>query len=237
MWRNACKRLYYSIHAVLLKTSRSGNTPLSWHTNGSCFRIKNEPEPLFITSAHVVLDEDNRPYDENDIALVLFLPGKRAAPCSVQIIFIEESSDIAVLRAAKEAQDTVPALFSEPCILEIGSAVASIGFPIPPPPETHLGGGRLKVIRRLSTGFISSADISVNFNQATENLKHYEINMLTYPGISGAPVFDIHGLVVGINRGGLLVGQSYTAYAYAIRSPEIFACLRQNKIRIEFGNP
>jgi hypothetical protein len=59
--------------------------------------------------------------------------------------------------------------------------------------------------------------------------------MLSYPGLSGSPVFDIEGRVIGINRGSALFLHNIASYAYAIQSPEIIECLGKNHIEIELS--
>jgi S1-C subfamily serine protease len=237
MWRTAYKKILYSVHAVLLETPKSGTQPKYWQTIGTSFSIKGKPNPLLITNAHVVCNENGIPYNEKHLALAAIMPEGKAGVAGVGIRFIEKSLDIAVFEVSKEALDIVPATFAKPAVLEIGTAVASVGFPIPPKPKLRLGGGSLTIIKRLATGFISTHDMKPEFDRESSELKHYEINMLSYPGLSGAPVFDIKGLVIGINRGNILISRdNFAAYAYAIRGPEIIEYLEKNNIKIEINS-
>lgn len=237
MWRAAYKKILYSVHAVLLETPRSATQPRYWQTIGTSFAIKGRPNPLLITNAHVVCAPNGTPYDQKRLALAAMMPENKARVAGVAIISIAKNIDIAVLEASKEALDIVPAAFAQPVVLDIGTSVASVGFPIPPAPKLRPGGGSLDVIKRLATGYISSCDTKPEFDQETTGLKHYEINMLSYPGLSGAPVFDINGSVVGMNRGNIAFGEgNVAAYAYAIRGIEIIEYLGRNNIKIEISS-
>jgi len=237
MWQKGCEQMLYSVGAILLKTPAAGNQPMRWNTIGTSFMIKGKPDLFFITNTHVICNKDGKDYNEKDLALVTFLPGPRAAICGIKIEFVEKGLDIAVLSSSKEGEDAKPVLFAKPSVLGMGSSVASIGFPIPPAPKTiDSKRGSLTVVKRLSTGFISSIDFRPNLGPAVADLGHYEINMLAYPGLSGAPVFDINGLVIGLNRGGLKYYGNFAAYACAVRSAEIIACLKEHNIEVELGS-
>jgi hypothetical protein len=233
MWRDACKKLKFKIHAVLLETPKLGNRPRCFNTLGTAFAIKGKPEPLFLTNAHVVCKDSGEIRNEKYLVLTAFLPGPSAVQSYIRILHLEKTLDIAVVRALSGKDDISPVTFAEPSILERGTAVASIGFPIPPRPELYQGGGGLHVVQRLATGFISQPSIKQHFPPAAKELEHYEINMLSYPGLSGAPVFNIEGLVIGMNRGSLLHKKNIAAYAYAIRAPEIIEFLQKNNIRVD----
>jgi hypothetical protein len=237
MWRAAYKKILYSVHAVLLETPRSATQPRYWQTIGTSFAIKGRPNPLLITNAHVVCAPNGTPYDQKRLVLAAIMPESKAGIAGVAIKSIEKNIDIAVFEVSKEAFDIMPAVFAKPVVLEIGTAVASVGFPIPPKPKLRPGGGSLDIIKRLATGYISIHDSKPEFDRETRELKHYEINMLSYPGLSGAPVFDINGFVVGMNRGNILVGGgNVAAYAYAIRGTEIIEYLKRNNIEIEINS-
>src|SRR4030042_3136803 len=78
MWQKACDRMFYSVHAVLLKTPPAGNQPLRWDTIGSSFMISGKPDLFFITNAHVICDSSGNSLREENLALAVFLPGLRA---------------------------------------------------------------------------------------------------------------------------------------------------------------
>jgi S1-C subfamily serine protease len=242
MWQKACKRFSYSVQAILLKTAREGGKGFIWQNIGTSFAIKRKPNPLFITNAHVICSNNGEPYNNKNLAFVAHHSSEKPIICGIDIKFIDKTLDIAVFEASKEGEDISPVIFAEPTVLQIGASVASIGFPIPENPKLTPTGGQLSTNRRLATGFISSNECLSNFGILTKELKHYEINMFSYPGLSGAPVFNIDGFVVGINCGNLsyieqvgssLYSQHVTAYAYAIRGHEIIMCMEKNGIEIE----
>jgi len=233
VWQKACKWFSYSVQAILLKTAKPGDRGLIWQNIGTSFAIKRKPNPLFITNAHVICSDNGEPYDNKNLAFVTHLSSDKAVVCGISIKIIEKTLDIAVFEASKEGEDILPVRFADPTVLQIGTSVASIGFPIPKDPILTPTGGQLTTNRRLATGFISSNECLVKFDQLTRALKHYEINMFSYPGLSGAPVFDINGFVVGINRGSRLFETNIAAYGYAIRGHEIIMCMEKNGIEIE----
>jgi hypothetical protein len=163
MWQEACKRFTHSVHAILLETPRAGRRPRNIETIGTSFSIKGKPDPFFITNAHVICKESGEAYDEKNLILAPYLPDGKGAACGIGILFIEKSLDIAVFRASEDAESAVPAVFAKPTILEVGTPVASIGFPIPPKTELYPGGGKFKIIKRLATGFISGNNMQINF--------------------------------------------------------------------------
>lgn len=230
MWRSACKIISCSVHAVLCEIPESSRHPRHWRTLGSAFAIRSEPQPFLITSAHVVCDDAGIPLKDKRLALMAFLPNTRGAVAGIAVRYLSKEYDIAILEASTNAKEIVPMTFEPPSVLEVGTAIATMGFPIPDEPETHPGGGSLLVEKRIATGFVSRPDIKANFDRESESLLHYELNMLTYSGLSGAPIFDICGFVVGMNRGGMEFCNIPVAYAYAVRGIEIIKYLSENHI-------
>jgi S1-C subfamily serine protease len=200
MWRAACKQLIASVHPVLRKSQPKPGVDV-WQTIGSAFCINHDFNPTFITNAHVVHDGHGNPIKDNSLALVALAPG--GAPAGLSVRMFDRELDIAVCEASKEGSVAQPVSFCGVPLLETGTAVASMGFPIPEQPELSPAGGTLIINKRLATGFLSNQGMVAKMVDWpwTDSLLHYELNLLSYPGISGGPVFDIEGRVAGVNRG------------------------------------
>jgi len=163
-----------------------------------------------------------------DLAVIVFLyPESAAAGISVWTLIPE--LDLAVLRAGSEAARAKPIVFAGRGLLPPGRPVAGLGFPTPDRPVMHTTGGQLTVSRRLATGYISG-EVTARFEDApwtAEDLPHYEVNMLSYPGLSGSPLLDVEGRVVGVNRGIRRHGQQIAAYSFSLRNQEVCRLLEE----------
>ncbi len=230
MWQKACKRISYSVQAVLLETREKGSKAVRWDNVGTSFAIGGKTGPFFITSAHVVCDLNGKPCDPKRLALSGHINGKKAVICGVGIVHIDQSIDIAVLEGSREGEAILPVTFAGPNILSVGTPVASMGYPIPAEPELTESGGHLTTARRLATGFVSAGDSLPEFDSQTAKLNQYEINMFSYPGLSGAPVFNLDGRVIGMNRGSLELRGHEAAYAYAVRGVELVKWLKIKEV-------
>lgn len=80
-------------------------------------------------------DTNGIPFPDKRLALTIFGSGGGAAIAGIAVRYISKEFDIVILEASKEASIISPIMFSKPDIIEIGAAVASIGFPIPPRPD------------------------------------------------------------------------------------------------------
>lgn len=230
MWRTACKRLDHSVHPVLLRTPKTSTLPELWQTIGTAFAINHKYNPTFITNAHVILDADGNQISDDDLAIYALTPEGGVAGFSPMIVAKE--LDIAVCEASKEAAVAVPVTFASTEPAAVGTAVASLGFPIPDAPEITPKGSHLYVSERLATGFISSTSRPAKMPEWpwSDGLPHYEVNMFLYPGISGGPVFDQAGRVLGVNRGGRLHEKHVTAYGITVRNAELLPFLDQHHV-------
>jgi S1-C subfamily serine protease len=226
-WETACERMTNSVHAVISKRIVKGN-PL-WITSGTAFLISLDPYPILVTNAHLVADKNRNLRPE--IALGVFsYPSAAAAGLRVRVFAPE--LDLAILRASPEAAIGKVVTFSDRAPLPRGAPVASLGFPIPAAPRLRESGGSLSINLRLATGFISSSDhTGLSFDDAPwtpNDLPYYELNMLSYPGISGGPLFNLDGTIVGVSRGSRTYNQQIAAYAYALRNREVLQLLEDN---------
>jgi S1-C subfamily serine protease len=229
MWRPACAKLDKSVHPVLVKTGSKGGLD-SWEVIGSAFCINHKYNPTFITNAHVVVDDHGNQIPDASLALLALAPGGGIAGFSVMLL--SKEFDVAVCEASKEAAVATPVSFAGSSPIEIGAAVASLGFPIPERPEVTPRGGTLYVSERLATGFVSNNGTLAKMPDWhwTDKLLHYEFNMLSYPGISGGPVFDIEARVIGVNRGSRLHQGHVAAYAIGVRNEELLPLLSKHRI-------
>lgn len=226
MWENACEVTKHSVYAIVRKLQVEGHTV--WHTAGSAFLIGHKPFPTFLTNAHVVADE--QPKVHPDLALVALRP---AAVLGLRVRELIPKLDLAVLDGSLQEPPGKPVVFARKEPLPAGRAIAGFGFPIPAGPVLKGGRGHLTVERRLATGYVSSPETAARFEDASwtpDDLLHYELNMLAYPGISGGPIVDVSGNVVGVNRGSRIHGQQVAAYSYALRNQEILTYLEEKGI-------
>ncbi len=228
MWQQACSAIQYSIHPVIRKQQVEGRT--IWHTLGTAFLITCEPHVYFLTNAHVVT-ENGASLQESDLALGLVTT--TAGVAGLRVHAIAPSIDLAVLMASEDAKQLKPVSFAGASPLAIGTPVASMGFPLPSLPVLNETGGNLSLERRFAAGFVSTPTApmpSLSSSSPSDAISHYELNMLSYPGISGSPVFDVHGKVVGMCAATRLHNQQVAAYAIALRNEEIFQFLDSSKI-------
>jgi S1-C subfamily serine protease len=133
--------------------------------------------------------------------------GGQAVVAKLKLRDLTKEMDLAIIEASPEAAAVPPVTFAPRDVLPIGAAVAATGFPIPDLPilDPSKGVGQLLISRRLATGYVSNYAAEGKTNDwpfVPDTLYHYETNMLTYGGISGGPVFDFNGRVVGLHRGG-----------------------------------
>jgi S1-C subfamily serine protease len=222
-WEIACERMMNSIHAVISESVFEGIP--RWRTLGTAFLISLNPYPILITNAHVVADKTRNL--RQGLALTVFgYPSAAVAGLRVQVFAPE--LDLAVLRASPEAAIGKVVTFSNKVPLPRGAAIASLGFPIPETPKFTESRGNLRINLRLAAGFISANEFSgfvaQDYDWPPHDLLHYELYMLSYRGISGGPLFNIDGQVVGLIRGG------QEAYTYALRNSEVLQLLESNGV-------
>lgn len=226
MWQKACELVKPSIAVIIRKTVNDDR--LTWRTVGTAFQISDYPQPTFMTCAHVLVNGHGK---ENFEHAIFSSFGKTdGSSRGIKITHISLDLDIAIFVSDEGAKCKNILGFSD-SVLEMGTSIAAIGFPNPKSPELFdQSGGRLQLRMRFSAGYISSNDTTIRLPQTLYtllDLKHYEMNMFSYPGLSGAPVFDLEGNIFGMVRGTDLteVGQQYSTascYSYANRSIELY---------------
>jgi S1-C subfamily serine protease len=231
-WESAIERMKHGVHAVISKGIFKGRP--AWMTLGTAFLISLDPHPTLTTNAHVVADITLSIRQE--LALGVFAYPSAAA-AGLRVRMLEPGLDLAILDASPEAAIGKVMTFSDKAPLPAGTAIASLGFPIPQAPVLTETGGRLSINLRLATGFTSSPDYRGLFFQdapwTTPDLQHYELNMLSYGGISGGPLFNLDGKIIGVVRGGLQYNQQVAAYTYSLRNGEVLEFLESKGVPYE----
>lgn len=230
MWRHAYQRLSSSVQPVIQRLDATDKHPLVYVTVGTAFCINQHYNPTFITCGHVVADGQGEPL-RNLVTMGMYPgTGRRPAPAAAfSVLALDKELDIAVLEASKEAAVAVPVVFAEE-VVQGGLSVASLGFPLPPSPEFSDGSGRLPIAKRLATGHVSTNEaqcVIPDWPWVDKSVLHYELNMFVYGGISGGPVFDLDGRVVGVSRGSQQEATSTAGYGYATRNIELFDVLER----------
>lgn len=231
MWQDACESINQSVAVIVRKTVDKKGDDV-WRTVGTAFQISNKPLPTFLTCAHVLLDGHGR--DRWEHVLISGFGTTRCLPAGIRIEHTSLELDAVVFVSGNEANCKSVSGFSS-TVLTMGNPVAAIGFPLPKQPELYEKSGSLHVNMRFSAGYISSHEASARLDKTLYtllDLKHYEMNMFCYPGLSGGPLFDLEANIVGMVRGTALVTGNHewstaAAYSYADRSVEI----------IDFLNP
>ena len=230
MWQQACAGLDRSVHAVITQVPATSAVPMHWRTLGTAFAIDHEHNPTFLTNAHVVINAQGQP--RTDLALAIL--GNSGAIAGASVRILELGLDLAVVEASTEAAQAVPVTFASRTPPKVGTSVASLGFPIPEAAIHTPTGGQLSIRRKFAQGALSNPLIPCvipTYPWAPADLYHYELNMLYYPGISGGPLFDIQGRVLGVNRGSANIGSQIASYAFALRNAEVLDLLDTHHIK------
>jgi hypothetical protein len=236
MWSPAYARIRPSVAALVLKHERK-KPRIEWRVAGTAIFLGRSPLPTFLTCAHVLLDGHHQ--QRGEFTCLTWEAGSKTVPLGVRVEHVFPEIDAAVFVTGHEVFGS-PASFSERD-LRLGASVAALGVPLPNEPELHAdGGGTVNVQLRLTTGFVSSSDALARLPETrytSPDLEHYELNMFAYPGISGGPLFDISGFVVGMMRGTRLARSEVVApYSYADRNRELLSVLRQKGVPFELAS-
>lgn len=243
MWRDAVEEIEPSVAVVLenLSVDLGDDEFELWHVLGTAFCIHNDDHPLFLTNEHVArethklnLEVEDAPEAEEiageelegsrkELALV-GRPGQggEALAVGAEIWQVERNLDLAILASSPGGTRFTPAVFSENN-LRTGAPVATMGYPLQKQPELEPGGGRLELVRRFVAGWVGS-QVPRETDGGGE-FPHYEIDIKSYPGISGAPCFGTDGRVTGVMRGSFMHGDA-AVFGYAVRNQELLPALR-----------
>jgi len=205
--------------------------------SGACFAVAKDPLPIFLSCAHVLLDGHHRAEHPLLLSTGFGQPGSHP-PRGVTILAVKPEIDAVLFRAMGEVHCKTVA-FANSTDVANGLSVAALGCPLPSATEWFVAGadglatGQLSVQLRLAAGWMSQDSAHARLPETlytSPDLLHYELNMLGYPGISGGPLFNVSGEVIGMMRGTKLhAGQQVAPYAYADRLNEISEFLTENR--------
>jgi S1-C subfamily serine protease len=229
MWEAAAAYHTWTTHVIvgprMINQQPHGTVTVPVSPFGTCFLLNSRNQ--FLTNAHVVREANGCNREKLKICMRVdpdvFLE-------DAQIVAVGTDVDLAVLEV-QQVGKTRSVVFGGPELPSIGSAVATMGFPVPDTHVTSASTGEVRMGRRLSTGFVSNWAYDMAFPPHDPVRRtHTELNLLSYGGNSGAPVFNLTGAVIGVNRGSRLHGQQVSAYSYAIRNRDTFSFLHANGV-------
>ncbi len=104
-----------------------------------------------------------------------------------ELVGIDATSDVAVLKIDAPAEDLFPVVFGDSTKLRVGQRVFAIGNPF-------------GLERTLTTGIVSSLNRSLPSRLAHRTIKQViQIDAAINPGSSGGPLLDSRGRVIGVN--------------------------------------
>ena len=213
-----------SVHALVRNREPLEDQPPLWEVIGSAFCISRDPNPTFLTCAHVVALAPEHHYDR--LALTVLAPGGAAAGVSIRVLFPE--LDIALLESSPEGLAAEPAPIWNGPPPEIGLSVGALGFPLPEAPKLSPTGGSLDIHERLATGHLSGLTAIGEMKEwrfAKPTLTHLESTFHSYGGMSGGPLFTTEGHVIGVCRGGRRYADGIASFSLAVPMPDILATL------------
>ena len=233
MWESACARVTNSAAGLVTPHIRKDESVV-WRVAGSAFMVARQPQPTFLTCAHVLLDGHQRARGRFKAATGFGALGSHPVVPDLTILAVKSEIDATLFQVDADVRCT-PVVFASVPQMATGMAVAALGCPLPSEYESVGGGvGSLAVELRLAVGWVSSIGSYVRFPATlytSPDLLHHEINTLGYPGISGAPLFNLEGTVVGMMRGTKLdKGQVVAPYSYANRLAELLDFLNESGI-------
>lgn len=154
--------------------------------SGSGFIVKSLGDEIYIvTSRHVVSDEESGqssvgPEVKVDIMFHPGMPGERLI-ANVEIVTVDEESDLAVLRVIASAQLPTPLEPADERSLAEGMSAYLFGFP---------GGVQKITVNKVSVSQLRWDDHNT--------ICDIQLNGDLKPGDSGGPVVDGNGRVIGV---------------------------------------
>ena len=228
MWQSPCAVVSRSVAIILQQKTNSAGKP-EVRVLGTAFLIANDPMPTFLTCAHVMLDGHQRPRG----TCVVAFGNAAGGPVITEAVVDQVAPELdAMTFVARSSAAGSAVTFNPRPAAPMGAPVAVIGAPLPEAPTVYAdGNSSLDIQLRLSAGWVSSSEAMVRLPDTlytNPELRHYELNLHAFPGISGGPVFDSGGQVIGMVRGTRLApGKVVAPYAYADRTSELLRFLTQ----------
>jgi len=192
-WTTAAERVRPSVHSVWGSKPALGAGLTAFAPLGTAFA--NERDRL-LTNAHVVMRSDSTPVPRLHV-LVQTDSGSTLWPA--RVLAVDGARDLALLaiadttlRPVRWGEDRAP----------MGMPLATIGYGLPEGGVVDTAGSAVKteytVFRRFSAGHSSGYRTLVPNDPSTNVL---ELDLFIFPGVSGAPTFDLDGRVIGVARG------------------------------------
>ena len=188
----------------------TGKIPAGLTERGTTFYVGND---LWMSARHVINDECKR--------IIMIVDGKNV---DAQIKYLDESADFAMVSA--KLPKPVPALPIATQEMEEDHAAYTFGFPqgiLGGTAVTYLGRTRLKL-----GGFLSGSAPVLAWTEDSR----YPDDLDSIAGISGGPVIDEHGYVVGI----IVAASSRRGRNYSV-APEILRDAAQKLGSTPAGDP
>lgn len=169
-WQDVVDRVADSVVAITVEGRFSGSqgSGVIFDTAGLVLTNHHVVQPGANGVIHVVLD-DGRVLD-------------------AQIVGVDETTDLGVLRLTDPPDDLVAAELGDSDSLRVGQPVMAVGNP-------------LGLAGTVTTGIVSALDRPTVTRGATEAVvtNSIQVDAAVNPGNSGGPLFDAAGRVIGIN--------------------------------------
>lgn len=192
--------------------------------NGSGAIIAKEGQTYYVvTAAHVVRNPDR--YE-------IVTPDGEKYPLKTENIFTPKGIDAALVQFTSSKNYPLASIGSYNISFDKKQWVFLSGFP-----------GEAKGVRKFTTGFRFSRDrgLVVAKDNFVLTINGYELvyTNLTRPGMSGGPVFDTQGNLIGINagvEGEYASGEIQLGYALGVPEPTLLSLANQKGIKPKLLN-
>lgn len=193
-WTGAAERVRPSVHSVWGSKPALGGELTAFGPVGTAFAVSSRG--LLLTGAHVIARTDGVLVPRLHV-LVQTDTGAVLHPATV--VSRDMARDLALLEVADTT--LVPVRWGVGTT-PMGAAVATIGYGLPEGGVVDTAQSevlsRYTVFRRFTAGY-SSGYRTLEAGDPSTNI--LEVDMFLFPGVSGGPMFDRDGNVLGVNQG------------------------------------